>query len=1080
MSVLDRTPQGNWRPVTPAHPCPICAKPDWCRVSADGKVAVCRRVENGARKSKTDKQGTPYYLHRLPETPRAEHTPPPMPRGPEVRRAGPDTLHEVYSGLLAALALSSAHHKNLKARGLSDGEIDRRYYRSLPIKGRADIASKLREHLGDNVLSVPGFITKTKKGGDYLTFAGAAGLLVPVRDADGRIVALKVRRDTGSDGHRYCYLSSAQYGGASPGSPIHIPLGIPSPAEIVRLTEGELKADIAFALSGLPTISVPGAGNWQPALEVLKALGCKRVVLAFDMDAQEKPHVAGALLACAKTLITEGFAVSVERWPVADGKGIDDLLAASKTPDVLPDDAALEAVHAIARAAGVDSEKSEATIAVAAEALEQLPYLLKAEGAVGLFRNRPLLEALAEISVEDPPRYAEMRVLLRPADVRMRDFERAIRRIVTEKIKVQPPDLARSETGGFFENDGCICRSKLTPDGPLTIQLSNFTATIKDETIRDDGVERKVVLGVNGKLAAGGELPRIEVPAEVFVEMKWVVPMWGADAIVWPGETRAVAPAIQALSGDKTRQTVYTHTGWRTVSDGLGAYLHAGGAIGSAGVVNDVRVELPQPLAGFELPAPPNGSDLSATVRASLEILKLTPHHISFPLLAGGYRAALGESDFSLHLAGPTGVFKSELAALAQQHFGAGLDARHLPANWASTGNSLEGLAFLAKDTLLVLDDFAPTGSQSDVQRLNREADRIIRAQGNHAGRQRMNRDGTLRPGKPPRGLILSTGEDVPSGQSLRSRLFTIEVSPGDVDKEQLTACQTAAASGTYARAMAGYVQWLAGQYGTIRGRLRNEVTDLREKAIAGSPHARTPEIVANLAVGLRYLLAFAVNCRAIRKDQAEQLWDRGWIALADAAAAQASHHVDAEPTGRFLRLLTAALASGRAHVASTDGHEPDDAPTAWGWTLRTISAGPLERPEWQAHGRRIGWVDGADLYLEPEASFAEAQRFVSEQGESLPVSAPTLRRRLKEKGLLMSTDDVRQRLIVRRHLEGARREVLHLAACYLVPVVGTGTVVPANSAVALGPSHQQPQESQGKSIVGTVGTVGTVTPGAA
>jgi hypothetical protein len=45
-----------------------------------------------------------------------------------------------------------------------------------------------------------------------------------------------------------------------------------------------------------------------------------------------------------------------------------------------------------------------------------------------------------------------------------------------------------------------------------------------------------------------------------------------------------------------------------------------------------------------------------------------------------------------------TGRFKSEAAALAQQHFGAGLDARHLPANWSSTGNALEALAFTAKD----------------------------------------------------------------------------------------------------------------------------------------------------------------------------------------------------------------------------------------------------------------------------------------------------------------------------------------------------------------------------------------------
>ena len=65
------------------------------------------------------------------------------------------------------------------------------------------------------------------------------------------------------------------------------------------------------------------------------------------------------------------------------------------------------------------------------------------------------------------------------------------------------------------------------------------------------------------------------------------------------------------------------------------------------------------------------------------------------------------------------------------------------------------------------------------MQRYHKEADRLFRGQGNHAGRQRMRADGSLRPAKPPRGLILSTGEDVPRGQSLRARLLVLEVSPG-------------------------------------------------------------------------------------------------------------------------------------------------------------------------------------------------------------------------------------------------------------------------------------------------------------
>jgi hypothetical protein len=49
---------------------------------------------------------------------------------------------------------------------------------------------------------------------------------------------------------------------------------------------------------------------------------------------------------------------------------------------------------------------------------------------------------------------------------------------------------------------------------------------------------------------------------------------------------------------------------------------------------------------------------------------------------------------------------------------------------------------------------------------------------------------------------------------------------------------------------------------------------------------------------------------------------------------------------------------------------------------------------------------------------------------ERLPVSAQTLRHRLREHGLLVSIDAGRQMVLVRRTLEGRPRQVLHLKAC--------------------------------------------------
>ena len=105
------------------------------------------------------------------------------------------------------------------------------------------------------------------------------------------------------------------------------------------------------------------------------------------------------------------------------------------------------------------------------------------------------------------------------------------------------------------------------------------------------------------------------------------------------------------------------------------------------------------------------------------------------------------------------------------------MNARHL-LSWESAENAIEAQAFAFKDEILVLDDFAPTGTAYDIQRWHKKADRVLRAKGNRAEHQRMRPDTTLRPEKPPRSLTLSTGEDVRRGQSLRARMLILELAP--------------------------------------------------------------------------------------------------------------------------------------------------------------------------------------------------------------------------------------------------------------------------------------------------------------
>src|SRR5205823_3301553 len=108
---------------------------------------------------------------------------------------------------------SSTHRQALRQRALPDVEILRRGYRTMPRDGRAALARRLVDHFGaDTCARVPGLYVDTQGARRWWTLAGAAGLLIPVRDLDGRVVALKVRSDDPGDGPKYTYLTSTRHG----------------------------------------------------------------------------------------------------------------------------------------------------------------------------------------------------------------------------------------------------------------------------------------------------------------------------------------------------------------------------------------------------------------------------------------------------------------------------------------------------------------------------------------------------------------------------------------------------------------------------------------------------------------------------------------------------------------------------------------------------------------------------------------------------------------------------------------------------------------------------------------------------
>ena len=92
--------------------------------------------------------------------------------------------------------------------------------------------------------------------------------------------------------------------------------------------------------------------------------------------------------------------------------------------------------------------------------------------------------------------------------------------------------------------------------------------------------------------------------------------------------------------------------------------------------------------------------------------------------------------------------------------------------------------------------------------------------------------------------------------------------------------------------------------------------------------------------------------------------------------------------------------------------------PGAWGWRQHP---GGFPVPA----GDRVGWLDGDDLYLEPHKTYQVVQKLAKDGGESISIGASALHKRLADRKLLVSTDRARERLTVRKQIDGARRPVL-------------------------------------------------------
>ena len=255
---------------------------------------------------------------------------------PQAEQASDQQVHQAYSLLLGMLSLTPAHRAHLKSekRGLTDSQIDAFNFRSTP---PGFLCRSLAERLlkqGCTLEGVQGFYLHEKGYWTVRFSSRASGILIPAIGIDGLIKGMQILLDTpfrdkddppGKAGTKYIWLSSASKDrGVTSGSPVHF-AGDPF-SRTVYVTEGLLKADIAYCLTGRTFVAVAGANNVKP-LEPLFALlaqnGTELVVEAYDMDKCSNAMTAKGSSQICRMAVRYGMECRRLTWN-PNYKGIDD------------------------------------------------------------------------------------------------------------------------------------------------------------------------------------------------------------------------------------------------------------------------------------------------------------------------------------------------------------------------------------------------------------------------------------------------------------------------------------------------------------------------------------------------------------------------------------------------------------------------------------------------------------------------------------------------------------------------------------------------------------------------------------
>lgn len=273
----------------------------------------------------------------------------------------------LYTHMADFLSLADDHRADMRKRGLPDAFMDARGYKTLPVEreDRYRLARQMHTD-GYSVRYLPGFYMDDS--GDYALTQCKRGYLIPVRYLNGQIEGYQIRIDSGklrykkhrdrnggfildengrpalfADGKFRClstpgarmggtFHSVCHYAGAYIWDEDRKDLVPVIKKRSVKFTEGPLKADVYYYLTGEPMIGILGVNNVRQLrktiLDILSYYPeTDTIEDCLDMDYLDNPNVEKAVLAAENMVRDLGLKYVRKTWN-PKFKGVDDFALA--------------------------------------------------------------------------------------------------------------------------------------------------------------------------------------------------------------------------------------------------------------------------------------------------------------------------------------------------------------------------------------------------------------------------------------------------------------------------------------------------------------------------------------------------------------------------------------------------------------------------------------------------------------------------------------------------------------------------------------------------------------------------------